>query len=82
LRGQFCAAPGAATPRACEQPAVDATRFQPGRLRPLEHDPEKTCPNLIRGGHRFLEKIMLKRHVKTVNQPEDHFALAETATGW
>jgi hypothetical protein len=26
----------------------------------LEHDPEKACPDLIRGGNRFSEKILLK----------------------
>jgi hypothetical protein len=64
LRGQFCVAPGAAAARACEQPAVDATRFQPGQLRRLEHDPEKPAPDLIRGEHRFSEKITLKQQSK------------------
>jgi hypothetical protein len=26
----------------------------------LEHDPEKLAPDLIRGGNRFSEKIMLR----------------------
>ena len=30
-------------------------------LLPLEHDPEKHAPHLMRGGHRFSEKIMLKK---------------------
>jgi hypothetical protein len=49
LRGQFCAAPGAAAASAGEQPAVDAARFQSGRLQALEHDPEKHAPDVIRG---------------------------------
>jgi hypothetical protein len=28
---------------------------------PPEHDPEKACPDLIRGGYRFSEKIMLEQ---------------------
>jgi hypothetical protein len=28
---------------------------------PLEHDPEKPAPDLIRVGNRFSEKIMLKQ---------------------
>jgi hypothetical protein len=28
----------------------------------LEHDPEKACPDLIRGWRRFSEKIMLKQN--------------------
>src|SRR5262249_37023166 len=27
----------------------------------IEHDPKKPAPDLIRGGHRFSEKIMLER---------------------
>jgi hypothetical protein len=27
----------------------------------FEHDPEKHAPHLMRGGHRFSEKIMLKQ---------------------
>ena len=27
----------------------------------LEHDPEKPAPDLIRGGYRFSEKIMLEQ---------------------
>jgi hypothetical protein len=30
----------------------------------LEHDPEKACPDLIRGGNRFSEKIMLDQEAK------------------
>jgi hypothetical protein len=30
----------------------------------LEHDPEKACPHLMRGGYRFSEKIMLKQRAK------------------
>jgi hypothetical protein len=56
LRGQFCAAPGAAAASACEQPTIDAARFQPGRLRPLSMIPKS--------GHRFSEKIMLKQQAK------------------
>jgi len=29
------------------------------RVKRREHDPEKACPDLIRGGHRFSDKIML-----------------------
>ena len=29
------------------------------RSEKLEHDPEKPAPDLIRGGYRFSEKIML-----------------------
>jgi hypothetical protein len=32
--------------------------------RPLEHDPEKACPGLIRSGNRFFEKIILKHNVR------------------
>jgi hypothetical protein len=34
----------------------------------LEHDLEKACPDVIRGGNRFAVKIMLKRTTKTVIQ--------------
>jgi hypothetical protein len=30
-------------------------------LAQFEHDPEKACPDLIRGGYRFSEKIMLQQ---------------------
>ena len=30
----------------------------------LEHHPEKACPDLIRGGIRFSEKIMLKQKAR------------------
>jgi hypothetical protein len=32
-----------------------------GARKRLEHDPEKHAPHLMRGGHRFSEKIMLKQ---------------------
>jgi len=31
---------------------------------PLEHDPEKHAPDLMRGGNRFSEKIMLKQQAR------------------
>jgi hypothetical protein len=31
------------------------------RRRSVEHDPEKACPDLIRGGRRLSEKIVLKQ---------------------
>jgi hypothetical protein len=34
------------------------------RLRGLEHDPEKAAPDLIRGGSRFSEKIMLEQNTR------------------
>jgi hypothetical protein len=33
----------------------------------LKHDPEKACPDLIRGGYRFSEKIMLKQQPKIIS---------------
>jgi hypothetical protein len=30
----------------------------------LQHDPEKPAPDLIRGGNRFSEKIMLNQEAK------------------
>jgi hypothetical protein len=34
------------------------------RRIPLEHDPEKHAPDLMRGGNRFSEKIMLKQQAR------------------
>src|SRR6202011_4005536 len=36
-----------------------ARGFRPMAGSEVEHDPAKPAPGLIRGGHRFLDKIML-----------------------
>jgi hypothetical protein len=40
------------------------TGLQSQGPRASEHDPEKPAPDLIRGGNRFSEKIMLKQKVR------------------
>ena len=39
-------------------PATQGGRLSAGRR--LKHDPEKACPDLIRGGDRFSQRIMRK----------------------
>jgi hypothetical protein len=42
----------------------DAREHGTGLGSVLEHDPEKACPDSIRGEHRLSEKIMLKQQAK------------------
>jgi hypothetical protein len=42
--------------------ATEVTHGHRDIIAPLRHDPEMPAPDLIRGGNRLSEKIMLKQH--------------------
>lgn len=47
---------------------LSGLRIAAKRMQPLAHDPEKACQDVIRGGNRLLEKIMLHQGLR-INDP-------------